>query len=582
MRPIPEPAGDTELEVADSGVENGGPESPAGHTRVGANSEAARTALPDDEYTKSLTAGERALLGDLFAVVEEYTDEGTEELGRKAVEHAFAFACERHADQRRRSGEDFITHPVEVAKICAGLRLDTETLCAALLHDTVEDTSASLDEVHELFGEAIANLVDGVTKLTGITFQSRDENQAENYRKMMVAMATDVRVILIKLADRLHNMRTLSAMPKQKQLDKARETLEIYAPLAHRLGIHAIKWELEDLAFQRLHPRKYEEIKKLVAQQRAERENYVSDAGAFLTSELADVGIEAEISGRAKHFYSIYSKMTKKGREFNEIYDLTAMRVIVGSVKDCYGAIGIIHSIWKPLPGRFKDFIATPKLNLYQALHTTVIGPEGRPLEIQIRTPDMHRIAEYGIAGHVLYKEMPNRRQRQGQGPSRRRTGEDDLAPPAPRGGGRAGVRRVPGVAQGRSLRGRGLRLHPEGRGQEPVRGLDAARLRLRRPHRRRPPLRRRQGEREDRPAPLPAEVGRHRRGPDFEGRAPAVARLAERRAHEPRAEQDPRRAHPREARGRRAPRARGAPVGAQEAGSSRRSGSRARRSSQT
>ncbi len=347
------------------------------------------------------------MLGDLFAVLEEHIDESTEDLDKRATEQAFAFACERHADQRRRSGEDFITHPVEVAKICAGLRLDTETLCAALLHDTVEDTSASLEEVRATFGDAVAGLVDGVTKLTGITFQSRDENQAENYRKMMVAMASDVRVILIKLADRLHNMRTLSAMPKQKQMEKARETLEIYAPLAHRLGIHAIKWELEDLAFQRLHPRKYDEIKKLVAQQRNERESYVTDAGDFLSDELAKVGIEAEISGRAKHFYSIYSKMTKKGREFNEIYDLTAMRVLVDSVKDCYGAIGIIHSLWKPLPGRFKDFIATPKMNLYQALHTTVIGPEGRPLEIQIRTPEMHRIAEYGIAGHVLYKEAP-------------------------------------------------------------------------------------------------------------------------------------------------------------------------------
>jgi GTP diphosphokinase / guanosine-3',5'-bis(diphosphate) 3'-diphosphatase len=375
---------------------------------VGADAPGISAELPDDEFTKKLTGDERALLGDLFAVVEEHLDEGAEPVGRRAVEHAFSFACERHADQRRRSGEDFITHPVEVAKICAGLRLDTETLCAALLHDTVEDTSASLDEVRDLFGDAVASLVDGVTKLTEITFQSRDESQAENYRKMMVAMASDVRVILIKLADRLHNMRTLSAMPKQKQLEKARETLEIYAPLAHRLGIHAIKWELEDLAFQRLHPRKYEEIKKLVAQQRTDRETYVEEAGAFLRSELADVGIDSEISGRAKHFYSIYAKMTKKGREFNEIYDLTAMRVLVSSVKDCYGAIGIIHSIWKPLPGRFKDFIATPKLNLYQALHTTVIGPEGRPLEIQIRTPDMHRIAEYGIAGHVLYKESPN------------------------------------------------------------------------------------------------------------------------------------------------------------------------------
>jgi guanosine-3',5'-bis(diphosphate) 3'-pyrophosphohydrolase len=372
---------------------------------VGRSDGKAPAAAPVDPITKDLTDDERALLGDLLAVISEHTADGGAPPDRDAVERAFAFACDHHADQQRRSGEDFITHPVEVAKICAGLRLDTETLCAALLHDTVEDTSASLDEVREAFGDAIAQLVDGVTKLTEITFQSRDEHQAENYRKMMVAMATDVRVILIKLADRLHNMRTLDALPKQKQIEKARETLEIYAPLAHRLGIHAIKWELEDLAFARLHPRKYDEIKKLVAQQRAERERYVEEAGTFLRSELAKVGIDAEISGRAKHFYSIYSKMTKKGREFNEIYDLTAMRVIVGSVKDCYGAIGIIHSLWKPLPGRFKDFVATPKLNLYSALHTTVIGPEGRPLEIQIRTPDMHELAEYGIAAHVIYKE---------------------------------------------------------------------------------------------------------------------------------------------------------------------------------
>jgi guanosine-3',5'-bis(diphosphate) 3'-pyrophosphohydrolase len=381
-----------------------------GHTRVGTGDAQGRAA-PVNSVTESLTTEERELLGDLFAVIGEHTANGDDTgIDRTAIERTFAFACERHADQRRKSGEDFITHPVEVAKICAGLRLDTETLCAALLHDTVEDTSASIVEVREQFGEPVAQLVDGVTKLTGITFQSRDEHQAENYRKMMVAMATDVRVILIKLADRLHNMRTLEALAKQKQIEKARETLEIYAPLAHRLGIHAIKWELEDLSFQRLHPRKYDEIKKLVAQQRAERERYVADAGEFLQSELAKVGIEAEISGRAKHFYSIYSKMTKKGREFNEIYDLTAMRVLVGSVKDCYGAIGIIHSLWKPLPGRFKDFIATPKLNLYQALHTTVIGPEGRPLEIQIRTPEMHETAEYGIAAHVIYKEGASRK----------------------------------------------------------------------------------------------------------------------------------------------------------------------------
>jgi GTP pyrophosphokinase len=372
---------------------------------VGAGAAPPAPLAPLTGPARDLADDERALLGDLLAVIEEHSVDGSRQIDAESVERAFVFACQRHADQRRRTGEDFITHPVEVAKICAGLRLDTETLCAALLHDTVEDTSASLEQVRELFGDSVGQLVDGVTKLTGITFQSRDESQAENYRKMMVAMATDLRVILIKLADRLHNMRTLSGLSKQKQIEKARETLEIYAPLAHRLGIHAIKWELEDLSFQRLHPRKYAEIKKLVSQQRAERERYVTDAGRFLRDELSAVGIEAEISGRAKHFYSIYSKMTKKGREFNEIYDLTAMRVLVGSVKDCYGAIGIIHSLWKPLPGRFKDFIATPKLNLYQALHTTVIGPEGRPLEIQIRTPEMHETAEYGIAAHVIYKE---------------------------------------------------------------------------------------------------------------------------------------------------------------------------------
>jgi GTP pyrophosphokinase len=357
-----------------------------------------------------LTPLEQSLLSDVFAIVEEHADASAVEIDRKKVEAAFVFACEHHADQRRLSGEDFIHHPVGVAKICAGMRLDTETLCAALLHDTVEDTSASLAEVRHQFGDEIANVVDGVTKLTGITFQSRDEAQAENYRKMMVAMANDVRVILIKLADRLHNMRTIDAMSKQKQIDKAKETLEIYAPIAHRLGIHAIKWELEDLAFQALHPRKYTEIKGLVNQQRDEREGYVEKAGAYLLGELQALGIDADISGRAKHFYSIYSKMTKKGREFNEIYDLTAMRVIVSSIKDCYGAVGVVHSLWKPLPGRFKDFIAMPKFNMYQSLHTTVIGPEGLPLEIQIRTREMQEMAEFGVAAHWIYKDDGGRK----------------------------------------------------------------------------------------------------------------------------------------------------------------------------
>jgi GTP pyrophosphokinase len=368
---------------------------------VGAETPAHGPAATDSALSESL----RTLLGDLFAVLEEHSPRDSEAVDRDLVEKAFIFACDHHKDQRRASGEDFIIHPVGVAKICAGMRLDTATVCAALLHDTVEDTSASLEEVSADFGPEVAALVDGVTKLAGITFQSRDDRQAENYRKMMVAMAKDPRVILIKLADRLHNMRTLGAMPKQKQQEKAKETLDIFAPLAHRLGIHAIKWELEDLAFQTLHPRKYNEIKGLVNQQREEREGYVARAGDYLAKELSAVGIEAQISGRAKHFYSIYSKMTKKGREFNEIYDLTAMRVRVDSVKDCYGAIGVIHSLWKPLPGRFKDFVAMPKFNMYQALHTTVIGPEGRPLEIQIRTAEMHATAEYGIAAHWMYKD---------------------------------------------------------------------------------------------------------------------------------------------------------------------------------
>jgi GTP diphosphokinase / guanosine-3',5'-bis(diphosphate) 3'-diphosphatase len=403
-------AGDGAPPVADDGGGNGGA---ASSTLFTSRSKVDRVDRPSADTAverADLTETERRLLGDLFAIIEEHAEQSAVTIDRERVEEAFVYACVHHADQRRKSGEDFIIHPVGVAKICAGMRLDTETLCAALLHDTVEDTSASLEEVEEAFTEEIAGLVDGVTKLTGLTFQSRDEAQAENYRKMMVAMASDIRVILIKLADRLHNMRTIGAMPKQKQLDKARETLDIYAPIAHRLGIHAIKWELEDLAFQTLHPRKYKEIKGLVAQQRVEREEYVNLAGDYLAKELDELGIEAEISGRAKHFYSIYSKMTKKGREFNEIYDLTAMRVIVDSVKDTYGAVGVIHSLWKPLPGRFKDFIAMPKFNMYQSLHTTVIGPEGRPLEIQIRTREMHDLAEFGIAAHWMYKEGASKR----------------------------------------------------------------------------------------------------------------------------------------------------------------------------
>ena len=277
------------------------------------------------------------------------------------------------------------------------------------MHDVGEDTGADVEEIRAEFGPEIAQLVEGVTKLTGISFQSREQAEAENYRKMIVAMAQDVRVILIKLADRLHNMRTLEYQTKQKQAQKARETLDVYAPLAHRLGIHALKWELEDLAFQTLHPRKYAEIKAMVADQRAHSEAQAAKAGEILELELHKADIPAEITARAKHFYSIYDKMAKRGREFNEIYDLTALRVICEhsgeeGTRDCYAALGLVHSLWKPMPGRFKDFIAMPKLNRYRSLHTTVIGPEGKPLEIQVRTREMHEEAEYGVAAHWLYK----------------------------------------------------------------------------------------------------------------------------------------------------------------------------------
>jgi guanosine-3',5'-bis(diphosphate) 3'-pyrophosphohydrolase len=347
------------------------------------------------------------LVEELLADVSAYNPK----VDRDLVRRAFEFAAKAHDGQQRRSGEEFINHPFGVAKICAELRLDEQTISAALLHDVVEDTGVSIAELREEFGEEIARLVEGVTKLTRIQFQSREQAQAENYRKMVVAMASDMRVILIKLADRLHNMRTIEYLGKQKQVQKARETLEVYAPLAHRLGIQTLKWELEDLAFEVLHPRKYSEIKAMVNEQRSDREAHVREASALLKAELDKLDIPSDISGRAKHFYSIYDKMARKGKEFNEIYDLTAMRVIVESkgeegTRDCYGALGLIHSLWKPMPGRFKDYVAMAKANRYRSLHTTVIGPEGRPLEIQVRTREMHEEAELGIAAHWLYKRQ--------------------------------------------------------------------------------------------------------------------------------------------------------------------------------
>jgi guanosine-3',5'-bis(diphosphate) 3'-pyrophosphohydrolase len=320
------------------------------------------------------------------------------------LESVFSFAEHAHDGQTRASGDSFISHPLAVASILAELEMDVQSIAASLLHDVVEDTTVPIEEIERRFGPEISSLVDALTKLTKIPYQSKEDVQVENLRKMFLAMAKDIRVIIIKLADRLHNMRTLHSLPQAKQKHIAQETLEIYAPLAHRLGIYKMKWDLEDLALRYNDPQGYRDISEKVSKRRADREKTVDWIIAEVQNRFAAAGIKADVSGRPKHFYSIYQKL-QHGKDFSEIYDLSAIRVIVDSVKDCYGAVGIIHSLWTPLPGRFKDYIAMPKTNGYQSLHTTVIGPGGDPIEIQIRTLEMHRSSEYGIAAHWRYKE---------------------------------------------------------------------------------------------------------------------------------------------------------------------------------
>lgn len=344
------------------------------------------------------------MLNKLLEKIEKYNPSDSTEI----IEKAYNYANNAHEGQMRNSGDDYISHPLEVANILADLNMDNVTISAAILHDVIEDTKFSYDDIKSDFGEEVAMLVDGVTKLGKLEYTTKEDLQAENLRKMFMAMAKDIRVIIIKLADRLHNMRTLKYMSEKQQREKASETMEIYAPIAHRLGISTIKWEMEDLALRYLEPTAYFDLVDKVAQKRQEREEYINEVIKQLDEKIHEVGIDVHIEGRPKSFYSIYRKMYLQNKSFDQIFDLTAVRIIVETVKDCYGALGIVHTLWKPIPGRFKDYIAMPKPNMYQSLHTTVVGPDGQPFEVQIRTWEMHRTSEFGIAAHWKYKEGKN------------------------------------------------------------------------------------------------------------------------------------------------------------------------------
>lgn len=357
--------------------------------------------ISEEAITQAKDIDTDAMFAELIAKVKNYNPQ----LDEKLLTKAYEIAKKYHDTQYRKSGEPFVSHPLEVAKILAEIELDQTSIIAAILHDLIEDTEFTYEKVKKEFGATAADIINGVTKLDKIVFSNREERQVENLRKMIIAMSEDVRIILIKLADRLHNMRTLSSVSKEKRQLKAMETLEVYAPIAHRLGIYQIKSELEDLSFQALYPKQYAKIKEMVIERIKLRKDIMDEAISIIAQKLKEVHIQADISGREKTYYSIYNKITQQNRSFDDIYDLLAVRIIVEDIKSCYAALGIIHSIWKPVPGRFKDYIANPKFNMYQSLHTTVISSKGDPLEIQIRTFEMHKFAEYGIAAHYKYKE---------------------------------------------------------------------------------------------------------------------------------------------------------------------------------
>ena len=444
-----------------------------------------------------------SLAPDLGAVLERHADR----LDLEMVERALRFSASAHRGQKRMSGEDFVSHTIAVALILAEQLLDSTTIVAALLHDVVEDSDVRMEDIAREFGPEVAGIVDGLTKISSLTFHSSAEEQVENYRKLLLSIAKDARVIIIKLGDRLHNMRTLEHLPPERRTRIALETREIYAPLAHRFGMAGIKAELEDLAFKFLEPEDYRELALQVAAKRAAREQTILKLKTPLDFELQDAGIDwFEVTGRPKHLWSIFQKMKKRGKAFDEIYDLMAVRVIVRTVPDCYHVLGIIHHNWTPIQERIKDYIASPKSNAYQSLHTTIFGPGGQLFEVQIRTQDMHRTAEYGIAAHWVYKR---------DGTRGRAGSASGLVPPATRAAaGHSQPRGVPRVPEDRPVSGRDLHLHAAGRREAAAEGLHRHRLRLPRAYRGRAQVPGRQGQWPYCAVASRAQEWRHRRNP--------------------------------------------------------------------